>query len=165
MSSKTKRIKSKFIFPKVRFLYLAILFFYLFCLAIFFLTNGSFEHFLKQHLEFLFLPLLIPFFFSFLGVYSFSFENKNGLVEINNDCMVFGDLNKEYRNHLIIPIKDISSFRLIPSFFGLRKILSVSFAGNNKKYKKIFNISLLSKNETKNLLHHLTNNTTNNKHA
>jgi hypothetical protein len=165
MSFKVKRIKSKFIFPKIKFLYTVIFIFYFFCLTIFFLTNGSFEYFLKQHLEFIFLPLIIPFFFSFLGVYSFSFENKNGLVEINNQCMLFGDFNDGFRHHLIIPIKNISGFKLNSSFFGLRKTLFIRFKGNSKKYKKGFNISLLSKDETKNLFDHLTTNTTNNKYA
>ena len=79
--------------------------------------------------------------------------------------MLFGDFNNGFRNHLIIPIKNISGFSLTSSFFGLRKTLAIKFQGNSKKYKKGFNISLLSKDETKNLFDHLTNNTTNNKYA
>ncbi|MDA8956267.1 hypothetical protein N9H19_01425 [Flavobacteriales bacterium] len=161
MSSKIKKIKSNTIFPKARIIYVTLFLFYISCISIVFLTNGLIERFLLQNYILLSLPLVFPFLLSFLGVYCFTFQDNNGLVEINNDCMLLGKFNEGFRNQLAIPFNTITDVRLESSLFGLRKILLLKFKGNEKKYKKEFNISLLSKDETKSLLSHLLNKSTN----
>lgn len=161
MSSKIKKIKSNTIFPKARIIYVTLFLFYISCISIVFLTNGLIERFLLQNYILLSLPLVFPFLLSFLGVYCFTFQDNNGLVEINNDCMLLGKFNEGFRNQLTIPFNTITDVRLESTLFGLRKILLLKFKGNEKKYKKEFNISLLSKDETKSLLSHLLNKSTN----
>lgn len=165
MSFRIKKIKSNTIFPKIRIIYVTLFLFYLLYFTIIFLSNGSIERFIMQNSVLLLLPLLFPFILSFLGVYFFTFQDNNGLIEINNDCMLLGKFNKGFRNQLIIPFNTITDFQLKYSLFGLRKILLLKFKGNEKKYKKEFNISLLSENETKSLLDHLFNKSTNKKYA
>jgi hypothetical protein len=161
MSHRLNKIKSKEIFPKIKIIYVTLFLFYCLCFLIIFLTNGTIEYYLKENMNFLLVPLTIPFLLSFLGVYYFTFQNNNGLVEINNNCMLLGSFIQGYRKQLIIPFNTITDFQLNSSFFGFKRVLSIKFKGNNRKYRKEFNISLLSKTETNSLLDHLLNKSTN----
>lgn len=156
MSYKARKVKSSLIFQLIKFIYLSLFIFYAFCGWIYF-TNGLLNTILINNFIYILLPITIPIIFSFLGVYRFSYKEKNGLIEFKNSCMFLGHLNKNYRKELVIPSKKILNMNLESSFLGFKRILQVKFLGNNKTYEKRFNISLLSGNETKRFKNYLNN--------
>jgi len=155
MSYKFQKIESKNLFPKIKFLYITFFLFYVLYFALLILTNGKIEQILKENYTLIFIPLVIPFFMSFLGVYHFTFTDRNGLVEIKSECMVLGKFLDSYKVQLIIPVKSISGYKLKTSLFGFKKSINIKFMGSNRKYKKNFNISLLSNSETNILMNYL----------
>lgn len=160
MSYKTKRVYSSFTFQCIRLIYLSLFIFYIFCGLLFF-TNGSLNTILMDNLSLILFPIIIPVIFSFFGVYRFSFQEKNGLMEFKSSCMLLGHFNNSFRNELIIPSQKIADVNLDSSFLGLRRTLQIKFVGNKKIYKKRFNISLLTSSETKLLKSYLNNNFSN----
>ena len=146
-------MESRFVLAQKNFLIVKIIYglisiFTFFLLIVIFLTDGSLKSFFLQNLNIcLLVPFLIICFFAYTGFYSFSFKQDKFFMSISSKCIALGEFISDYNINFEIPLKSISSYYEIQNFFGVKKIIFLTFNINKNKIIKRINISMLSKNE------------------
>jgi hypothetical protein len=121
------------------------------------LTNGLFYKLIINNLAFSFSPVLIPFFYSFIGLYFFSLEENSGMLKVKSKCMMLGSFFSKFKSDLTIPTNYITKIKINKNIFGLKKEMKITFKTSKNSFKKTFNISLLSKKELKLLSTYINN--------
>lgn len=114
-----------------------------------FYTNGTLKQSIVQNYLFSLFLLLLPLsIYSIIGVYKFSYYEENTILTINSKCISFGDIISGFSQDLDIPKNHVLDYQFGNKFFGLRKVMYVTFFMNGLEKKKKFNISMLSNGET-----------------
>ena len=158
MYKKSFSISSKNRYHKLIFLYLILTFFFIVIFSFILFTNGTINSFISEYLILFLLPLFIPFLLSIKGLYFFSYDINNGVLNVESNCKAISPFFTSFKKELTIPADYLTKVEFDDEFFGLRKEVIISYTRKNKIYKRKFNISTLSKNELKSFHEYLKNN-------
>ena len=141
----------------IKSIYLVMLISYFFLFIFMCFTNGSIRYFLEQNILYILLPTILPLILSLVGLNDFKIENNAEYVKIYSNCIFMSLFSDNFREKMIINIKEPYENNFTTSHFGLRKSLVVRQKIKNKFVKSKVNISLLSRLEQEDLQQILAN--------
>ena len=141
--------KNKLFMVKSIYLTMLLSYFILFVFLCF--TNGSIRYFIQQNMLYILLPMALPLILSLVGLNDFKIEKNSEYVKIYSNCIFMSQFSDNFRQKMIVNIKEPYENNFSTSHFGLRKSLVVRQKIKNKFVKSKVNISLLSRLEKEDL--------------
>ncbi|MBL6663929.1 MAG: hypothetical protein ISP71_07490 [Flavobacteriales bacterium] len=143
-----KNLSSKVKILFLMLLYYQILAFYVLSFIILINTNGMISTNIKSNIILLILPTLIPAILSIVGIYKITIYSDEDLLKIKS-TNVFLWFSKDKTKTIQIPKLPTISVKDKSSFLGLKKSLLITIKTKNKHR---INVSILSKDERRNLI-------------
>lgn len=110
-------------------------------------TDGLIKNIILNNFNSFIFLLLVPIYTTITGLYAFSFNDDQYIVNIKTKCLGMGDFYSSFRSRLELPKDHIISCKISEYFFGLRKIFYVKYIVNNRVQTQKFNISILHKKD------------------
>ncbi|MBL6663919.1 MAG: hypothetical protein ISP71_07440 [Flavobacteriales bacterium] len=135
----------------IKSIYLIMLVSYFIFFVFLCFTNGSIRYFLQQNMLYILLPMALPLLLSLVGLNDFKIEKNAEHLKIYSSCIFMSEFSENYREKIIVNIKEPFENNISTSHFGLRKSLVVRQMIKNKSVKSKVNISLLSRAEQEDL--------------
>lgn len=151
------KVKALKTFRVVKWIYFLIGLLLSFSLTIFFFTNGSLKDVVLNNFDIILFPLIIPLFYSIIGLHYFTYYDDHGVISVHCRCVGFGKFFSSMKTELEIPSKEIEKYKIRKTFFSFKKTLTIYYILNKKSFSKSFNISMLSSDELIKLISSLDN--------